>query len=113
MKNDWSVAYINGRYLEISGEIYFKCDNLQKAGRALLKYATQILKKEKAYTVFALSFQHSFNYKCFRRSGYFNLPVKFRPPHLFLGVRSFKEFNKKLIEERKNWYIGYSDSDTV
>ncbi len=88
-------------------------DTVQQAGDLLLKYAAQIFKKEKIDAALAWCFPHSFNYKSFRRSGYFNLPEKFRPQHLFFGVRSFNESNNKLIEHPENWYISYSDSDTV
>ncbi|MEO5891604.1 MAG: GNAT family N-acetyltransferase [Ferruginibacter sp.] len=88
-------------------------DTSHEAGELLLKYASQIFKKEKTDAALAWCFPHSFNYKSFRRSGYFNLPVRFRPQHLFLGVRAFNESNKNLTEDWNNWYISYSDSDTV
>ena len=84
-----------------------------KSGVTLLKYASRIFKKEKTDAVLAWCFTHSFNYAAFRKAGYYNLPEKFRPQHLFLGVRAFSEKNKSLIEDVKNWYISYSDSDTV
>lgn len=102
----------NGRIGYIMELIY---EDSQKGdqGVLLLKYATRIFKKENTNAVLAWCFSHSFNYRSFKRSGYFNLPVKFRPQHLFLGVRSFTESNKHLVEDIKNWYISYSDSDTV
>lgn len=88
-------------------------DSFPEAGRLLLKYASTVFKAERADAVLAWCFAHSFNYHSYKRSGYFNLPVKFRPQHLFLGVRSFNTADSKLIENVKNWYISYSDSDTV
>jgi GNAT superfamily N-acetyltransferase len=82
-------------------------------GRQLLRYAAQICRQEGSDTMLAWCFPHSFNYKCFRAAGFFDLPVKLRPQHLFLGVRPFNQNNKELIAEKTNWYISYSDSDTV
>lgn len=94
-------------------ELIFDSSLQTNPGVTLLKFATRIFKQEKTDAVLAWSFSHSFNYKSFTRSGYFNLPIKLRPQHLFLGVRAFNETNRNLIEGIKNWYISYSDSDTV
>lgn len=88
-------------------------DSVPASGRLLLKYASRIFNAEKVDVVLAWCFAHSFNYRTYKKSGYFSLPVRFRPQHLFLGVRSFNSTNSKMIEDFKNWYISYSDSDTV
>jgi hypothetical protein len=82
-------------------------------GKRLLKFARSIFKREKTDVVLAWCFAHSFNYKSYKKSGYFDLPVKFRPQHLFLGVRVFNETRQHITKDIKNWYISYSDSDTV
>ena len=93
-------------------ELIYNSD-IPSTGKLLLKSVSELFKKAKVDAALAWSLPHSFNYQCFRKSGYFNLPVRFRPQHLFLGVRSFSNSNKNLIEDFKNWYISYSDSDTV
>jgi hypothetical protein len=84
-----------------------------KAGNLLLDYATTFFKKQKTDAILAWCFRHSLNYDRYKKSGYFNLPEKLRPQHLFLGVRSFNHNNQHFTENKKNWYISYSDSDTV
>ena len=103
-KHDGQIGYIM--------ELIYD-DSSSKTGSLLLNYASQIFKAEKVDVVLAWCFPHSFNYRSYKKAGYFNLPVKFRPQHLFLGVRSFNTANSKLIENLRNWYISYSDSDTV
>ena len=84
-----------------------------QAGQFLLAFATRVFRKEKADAVLAWCLPHSFPYSAYRKSGYYPLPEKFRPQHLFFGARSLNEKNKGTIEQLKNWYISYSDSDTV
>ena len=100
-----------GRVGYIMELIYANEDH--QAGIRLLKFAKSIFKKEKTDTVLAWCFEHSFNYKSYQKSGYFDLPIKFRPQHLFLGVRIFNETRQDFTKDIKNWYISYSDSDTV
>jgi len=83
------------------------------AGDVLLKFASKVFKQQKVDASLAWCFPHAFNYSSFKKAGYYNLPVKLRPQHLFLGVRTFTEKNSSLINNVNNWYISYSDSDTV
>lgn len=85
----------------------------KKIAKQLLQFASQQFRLQKVDTVLAWSLPGSFNFKSFKKSGYFVLPPKLRPQKLFLGVRPFDEANKDLITDAKNWYISYSDSDTV
>lgn len=94
-------------------ELVYNHQEHAAAGIKLLQFATSIFKREKTDAVLAWCFDHSFNYAAYKKAGYFSLPVRFRPQHLFLGVRAFDEQHKSLIENMKNWYISYSDSDTV
>lgn len=82
-------------------------------GKTLLKKVTRFFKQEKVDAVLAWSLPHSFNYKCFLKTGYYNLPLKLRPQHLFFGVRPLNDTNAEPIRDLNNWYISYSDSDTV
>ncbi len=101
----------NGRIGYIMELIYD--DSFPKAGVFLLKHASKIFKKAGVDAVLAWCLPHSYNYQSFRKTGYYNLPIKFRPQHLFLGVRVLNNSNKKIIEDLNNWYVSYSDSDTV
>lgn len=83
------------------------------AGKHLLKFAIKVFKKERSDVALAWSFNHSFNFTGFKKCGFYNLPEKLRPQQLYMGVRSFSHTNKNKIENVKNWYISYSDSDTV
>lgn len=90
------------------------CDQQHpQSGIQLLKFVTRIFKKEKTDAALAWCFPHSFNYNDYKKAGYFDLPVKFRPQHLFLGARSFNASYTELLEKPASWYISYSDSDTV
>lgn len=101
----------NGRIGYVMELIYDT--NSPDTGSLLLKYGSKIFDTEKVDVVLAWCLPHSFNYSNYKKSGYFHLPIKFRPQHLFLGVRSFNDVNSRLINDLKNWYISYSDSDTV
>lgn len=79
----------------------------------LMKFAVNEIIKEKADCILAWSLEHSENYKYFKSNGFHTLPEKFRPIELHFGARSFDENMSELITNRKNWYLSYSDSDTV
>ncbi|MEP6711022.1 MAG: GNAT family N-acetyltransferase [Ferruginibacter sp.] len=85
----------------------------KKSAKAILKFATKIFRQQKTDVVLAWCFPHSFNYKSYKNAGYYNLPPKLRPQKLYLGVRAFNEADRSVIENTANWYISYSDSDTV
>ena len=87
--------------------------NNGSAGKQLLKFTSQQFRLQQTDTVLTWSLPGSFNYACFKKSGYYSLPLKLRPQHLFLGVRAFNVAYSDLILDIKNWYISYSDSDTV
>jgi len=84
-----------------------------KASDLLLNFAIASIKKHKADCVLAWCFKHSPNFKSFKKSLFIKMPEKIRPIELHFGVRSFKPNLNKLVYGRKNWYISYSDSDTV
>ena len=85
----------------------------EKAGKDLLKFCSRTLKKNNADLVLAWCFDHSFNYTCIRRNGYYKFPEKFRPQKLGFITKILNSKNTKDIYNIKNWYISYSDSDTV
>lgn len=84
-----------------------------KIGQSLLKEAIGHMKKEGCDCVLSWCFEHSPNYDAFHKELFFKMPQKLRPIELHFGVRSFNQGLNAIISERKNWYISYSDSDTV
>jgi len=84
-----------------------------KAANQLLNYAIQVIKNEDADVILSWCFEHSPNYRIFKNSWFFKLPQKIRPIELHFGVRAFDYKLKNIIYNRENWYISYSDSDTV
>jgi hypothetical protein len=86
---------------------------LQKAGRKLLQYAINQIKKENADCILSWCMDHSPNYNVFKKEFFFKLPEKFRPIELHFGARAFNKELAPIINNRNNWYLSYSDSDTV
>lgn len=85
----------------------------QKAGRKLLQYAINQIKKENADCILSWCMDHSPNYNVFKKEFFFKLPEKFRPIELHFGARAFNKELATTINNRNNWYLSYSDSDTV
>jgi hypothetical protein len=79
----------------------------------LLKYASNEIIKEKADCILSWCFEHSENYSHYKSSGFYNLPEKLRPIELHFGTRAFDKSLENIITNRNNWYLSYSDSDTV
>ncbi len=84
-----------------------------KAGKALLDFATNMIKKENADCILSWCMEHSPNYSTYKKSFFSNLPEKYRPIELHFGARVFQEKFKSVVNNRENWYLSYSDSDTV
>ncbi len=81
-------------------------------GKSLLKIVSNVLRKNKADLILAWCLPASYNFNAYKGAGYFILPDKIKPQDLYFGVRSFQS-NGAIIEDLKNWYISYADSDTV
>lgn len=103
-KHEGRVAYIM--------ELIYDLEH-PKAASQLLNYAIKEIKNENADLILAWCFDHSPNYKTFKTSHFFKLPEKFRPIELHFGARAFDDQFKAIIYKRENWYLSYSDSDTV
>lgn len=103
-KHEGRVAYIM--------ELIYDLEH-PKAVSQLLNYAIKEIKKENADLILAWCFDHSPNYKTFKTSYFFKLPEKLRPIELHFGAKAFDAKLKDIIYNRKNWYLSYSDSDTV
>lgn len=94
-------------------ELIFDPKN-ETAPKYLLKFCSVTLRRNKADLILAWCFNHSFNYNAIRRSGYYRFPEKLRPQKLgFITKALNNNENKNEINNIKNWYISYSDSDTV
>lgn len=93
-------------------ELLFDPENKQ-AGKELLKFASRTLKKNKADVILSWCFAHSFNYGVYQDAGFYKFPEKIRPQKLGIIVKVLKSIFEKEILKIKNWYISYSDSDTV
>lgn len=93
-------------------EILFEPENKQ-VGKTLLGFAVRILKRNNADVILSWCYPHSFNYSAFKREGFYNFPEKMRPQKLGVIVKNLKSDFEKDILKIKNWYISYSDSDTV
>lgn len=85
----------------------------KKAAKQLLNFATTKIKNENADCILAWCLDHSPSYKTFSKKWFITLPEKIRPIELHFAYRVFNEKLKETIQNRKNWYISYSDSDTV
>lgn len=103
-KHDGRVAYI----MELIYDLKHP-----KAGCQLLSYAVKEVKKENADLILTWCFQHSPNYNALKKSFFFKLPEKIRPIELHFGAMAFDCKLKNIISKRENWYLSYSDSDTV
>ena len=52
-------------------------------------------------------------FKIFKNQLFFKLPEKLKPIELHFGVKSFNNDISSIVNKRDNWYLSYSDSDTV
>lgn len=84
-----------------------------RAGDLLLEYAIQDIKKQNADCILSWCLDHSPNYSVFKNKVFLKMPEKIRPIELHFGVRCFKQELSSIVNDRQNWYISYSDSDTV
>jgi len=87
--------------------------NYPDVAKDLLRYASNDLAKNKADCILAWSLEHSPNFKTFRKQFFFKMPARLRPIELHFGVLSLDTQIESIISDRKNWYLSYSDSDTV
>lgn len=79
----------------------------------LMKEAVNRIISTNADCILAWCMEHSDNYKTYRNVGFYEMPKKLRPIELHFGVCSFDNSLNNIINNRKNWYLSYSDSDTV
>lgn len=85
----------------------------REAASQLMRYAVSEIRKEQADCILSWCLDHSPNHLHYKQNGFFKMPEKIRPIELHFGARALHVVDKELIENRKNWYLSYSDSDTV
>lgn len=83
------------------------------ASNKLLEYAISEIKKEQADCILSWCMNHSPSAKTYKKNFFISMPERFRPIELHFGVRSFQKQWDEIITNRENWYLSYSDSDTV
>ena len=83
------------------------------AAKKLLSDAVSDMIADRCDGILAWCFDHSPAYRAFRHHWFLPLPPAVRPVALHLGVRVLDASLLTELRERKNWYISYSDSDTV
>lgn len=103
-KHGGKIAYLMELIYDLS---------IPEVGKLLVKYATKEIIKDKADCILAWGFEHAPNYKSYKLNGFFSFPEKLRPIELHFGVNCFDSAIAGIVNNRKNWYISYSDSDTV
>jgi hypothetical protein len=81
--------------------------------RYILKKAINNIIIEKADCILTWCFKHSPNFRNYKKNLFINIPEILKPIELHFGVRSFDESLNNDVYERTNWYLSYSDSDTV
>jgi hypothetical protein len=84
-----------------------------KAANKLLEYAIFEIKKENADCILSWCMEHSPSVGIYKKHFFISMPEKFRPIELHFGARSFQKKWDNIINKRENWYLSYSDSDTV
>jgi hypothetical protein len=108
----WSVEAKHGGKIGYIVELLHHPDDAA-AGCAVLSKALMELEKAKCDVSIAWNLTSSPNAASFSALGFFSLPTAMRPVNLHWGVRSFNEEVRDAVTERRNWYISYTDSDTV
>lgn len=83
------------------------------AGTALLKAAVKGIKKQNADCILSWCFEHADSYKKYQKRGFIKLPDRLRPIKIYFAVIATELGLKETVEDKENWYISYSDSDTV
>lgn len=87
--------------------------NYSDLAKNLLNYASNEIIEKKADCILSWCLEHSENFTNYKSNGFFKLPENLRPIELHFGARAFDIQFDEIITNRINWYLSYSDSDTV
>jgi GNAT superfamily N-acetyltransferase len=83
------------------------------AGLQVARAALSEMGREGADLALAWCLPHAPNRSCYRRAGFLPLPTALRPIELHVGVKPLGDGYGAALGNRVNWYLSYSDSDTV
>jgi hypothetical protein len=108
----WCVERRHGGLIGYIMELLHRQTELL-AAEAALSAALSEMSEAKVDAVLAWNAGHSPNARAFRSQGFLPLPERLRPIHIFWGGRSFNPDLVSVVQERKNWYVSYVDSDTT
>lgn len=92
---------------------YMYHPKFENEASALLKHASNDCIAQNVDCILSWCMEHSPNYQHYKKLKFIKMPEKLKPIELHFGTRAFDENLKEIITNRKNWYISYSDSDTV
>ncbi|NJM32550.1 MAG: GNAT family N-acetyltransferase [Limnobacter sp.] len=84
-----------------------------KVRDTLLKAVVRRFSESGCDCALAWCFSHHSSYAGYLKNLFFPLPEKLRPIELHFGFRCFNPTYLPVLSDRKNWYVSYSDSDTV
>lgn len=84
----------------------------QLAG-ALLADTLRDMRDDGCNGALAWCFSHSPYHASFLRQGFLPLPTRLRPVELHFGVLGLSDAAPAALGQRDQWYLSYSDSDTV
>jgi hypothetical protein len=103
-KHDGRIGYL----MELLHDSEFTME-----GKQLLKFASNCMRQAHADVILAWSLAHSCTHRSYLKAGFLVYPEMFRPQKLFWGVKVLQPELEPLALNLNNWYISYSDSDTV
>ncbi len=92
-------------------ELFFRTGR-EEAGRTLLRFACQHFRRAGCSVATALSFTHSPGHRLYAKSG-FLAPPRVEPFRVRLGFFPLKSENTPLLANAANWYLSYTDFDTL
>ncbi len=105
LKHGGRIGYLMELMVEPSQEASVDC---------LISDVLRDMRDESCDGVLAWCFEHSPYRRAFLRRGFLPVPERIRPVELHIGFRTLSdESGADGLSSRANWYISYSDSDTV
>lgn len=86
-------------------------NNQKQIGKKLIKHSIKLFRKNNVYIVMVLH-NKTYEYKIFKKTGFFQLPQKLLPQRTHFIVRINKNFNNdKALLNQENWKLSFGDYD--